>query len=218
MQSDETMHSGWGPLRGFGDHAVASVQAGDSNVYAIDTHLNVYSQDGKSIPTNGYEPINLHGSDNTLWMTTTRNGDTGNVFSRIENPDSAALQNSFAPLDAKRDAIVEGIKSTFNQQTDVLTIRKQADDIIGFFKKIFALDKHTSTKANNQVGHLQNEVQSIQVQLDQMKKSEPFLKILVISLGVVVLIYLTVSGWIAHVLSLVVVGVGVFFAIQVSNG
>jgi predicted RND superfamily exporter protein len=51
-----------------------------------------------------------------------------------------------------------------------------------------------------------------------MKKSEPFLKILVISLGVVVLIYLTVSGWIAHVLSLVVVGVGVFFAIQLSNG
>lgn len=214
LQTDQTMRSGWSPITSFGDTKVDSVVGGVDVIYAVDTSSNVVTSDGKLLPTNGYEPANLTVSNNQLWMTSVTPGLSGNVFTRTEKPDYMKTLNEIAPLDKRRDKVVEQVESKFNEQTDVMTVNKQSKDIIDFFKKMFNLDKDTAKKATSQAGHITEQIRSTQEQLDKITDVEPVMKIAVLTLFAIVMIYLlfgTILGWVSHIFAIVVLGVGSYF-------
>lgn len=220
LQTDETMRSGWTPLSGFGDTKVKSVVGSETAVYAIDDTSTTLKYDGKTvqpISTAGYEPASLTTGNNQLWMTSSTPGTMGNVFHRMETPDFMSLVNTIAPLDKKRDEIVSDVQKEFSQQTDVMTIRKQADEIIGFFRNIFKLDSDTAKRAKAQAGHINEQIRSTQQQLDQMKSTEPILQIVIGVLLAISTVYIVLGhslGWTSHILSLGIVGVGTYFILR----
>lgn len=214
MQTDEVMRSGWSPISSFGETKVSSVIGGTDVVYAVDTSSNVIRSDGKILPTKGYQPSNLTVSNNQLWMTSVTPGLSGNIFTRTENPDYMKTLNTIAPLDQRRDKVIEQVESKFNEQTNIMTINKQSKDIIDFFKNLFKLDKDTSKKAKAQAGHITEQIRSTQEQLDRINDVEPAMKIAVITLFAIMLVYLVLSGifgWITHIFALIMLGIGSYF-------
>ena len=220
MQTDETMRSGWSPISGFGDTKVSSVIGSGSAIYATDQSLNTLKYDGKTVQplaTGGYSPMSLTTGKNELWMTSVTPGNAGNVFHRIENPDYMSVVNTVAPLDKKRDEIVSDIESKFNQQTDVMTVNKQTKDVVDFFTKMFKIDGDTAKKGRAQSGHLNEQIRATQKQLDQINAVEPVMKIAILILLVISGIYAIlggVLGWVAHAISLGVLGVGLYFILN----
>ena len=220
LQTDETMRSGWVPISGFGETKVKSVVGSDTAVYAIDNNSTTIKYDGKTvepISTAGYSPMNVTTGNNQLWMTSETPGSLGNIFYRSENPDYMSLVNTIAPLDKKRDELVSGIEKEFTQQTDVMTIRKQADDIIGFFRNIFKLDSDTAKRAKAQAGHINEQIRSTQQQLDTMKSVEPILRIGIVALLAISINYILlggVLGWVTHIISVAIMGTGLYFILK----
>jgi hypothetical protein len=220
MQTDETMRSGWYPISGFGDAKVEAVVGSENAVYAIDDKQNTLKYDGKTvqpITTSGYSPLNITTGNNQLWMTSQTPGMLGNVFSRLEEPDYTSITNTIAPLDKKRDELATNIETTFNQQTDVMTVNKQVNDVVTFFKTIFKLDGDTSKRAKAQAGHINEQIRSTQSKLDQIKTVEPVMQI-----GIIVLLILSANyallggllGWVSHLISIVVISVGLYFILK----
>ena len=220
MQTDETLRSGWSPISGFGDTKVTSVVGSDKNVYVIDTSSNTLKYDGTTVQpltTAGYTPMSITTGNNQLWMTSTTPGTTGNVFSRIENPDYSSILNTVAPLDKKRDTIVTDVEKQFNQQTDIMTVNKQSKDVINFFKKMFKLDGDTAKKSRAQAGHINEKIRSTQQQLDQINSVEPVMQIAIVVLLVISGLYALLGGVLGsmvHPLALGVLGIGLFFILK----
>lgn len=220
MQTDETMRSGWSPMSSFGETKVNTVIGGDKNVYAVDSSLNTLVSDGSSVQplaTAGYTPMNLTTGNNELWMTSSVPGALGNVFQRIETPDYAGLISKVAPLDRKRDEVVSAVENKFNQQTDIMTVNKQAKDVIDFFKKMFKLDGNTAKKSRAQWGHLNEQIRSTQKQLDQINAIEPVLQVAIMTLVAICVVYIvggSLLGVWVHVLSFAVLSVGIYFILN----
>lgn len=220
MQTDETLRSGWSPIAEFGDRKVSSVIGGTNNLYAIDESSNPLVYNGKSVQplsTSGYSPINITAGNNQLWMTSDKPGDKGNVFTRIEKPDHIAVANTIAPLDRKRDNIVNTIEYNFNQQTDVMTVNKQTSDVVNFFKSIFKIDGETANRGRAQWGHLNEQIRSTQEKLDQMNAVEPAIQVAILTMLVVCIIYIGLGstlGMGSHALAVVAVGVGIYFILN----
>jgi hypothetical protein len=217
VQTDETMRSGWAPMSAFENTTVDAVVGGDKKVYAIDTNSNTYSSDGSStqaITTAGYTPASLTVGNNELWMTSIQPGNVGNIFQRIESPDYSTILTKVAPLDRKRDEIVNSVESKFNQQTDVMTVNKQTNDVVSFFKKIFNLDKDTAKKSSAQSGHITEQIRSTQQQIDQMNAIEPILRIVILMLVAICVVYIVLGGMISHVLALAVLSLGTYFILN----
>lgn len=220
MQTDETLRSGWSPLSAFGATKVSSVVGGDSAIYAVDTSSNTLKYDGKSVApmaTSGYTPESLTAGNNQLWMTSTAPGQQGNVFNRIEQADDVTLLNTIAPLDKKRDDIVSTVESKFNLQTDVMTVNKQTEDVISFFKRIFKLDGDTAKKAGAQAGHITEQIRSTQQQLDQMTATEGILKHSILILAAIAIIYLALGpllGNATHTVAILVFIGGIYFILN----
>jgi len=220
MMTDETMRSKWAPMSVFENIKVDKVIGGTGNVYALDTTSNAYVYDGqttKLATTSGYTPLNITTGNNEVWMTTTVPGNTGNIFHRIENPDYTSILTKIAPLDKKRDEVVTNVESKFNQQTDVMTVNKQAKDVIDFFRKMFKLDGDTAKRSKAQSGHLNEQIRSTQKQLDQINAIEPVLQIAIITLIVICALYILggniIGVWI-HGLSFAVLSVGIYFILN----
>jgi hypothetical protein len=216
VQTDETMHSGWDPLREFGDTKVQSVIGSDSGMYAIDDSLIPIYYDGKQtqpLATSGYTPMNITAGNNQLWMTSATPSSLGNVFTRLEKPDYTTLINKVRVLDKKRDNLVSDVTKKFDQQTDIMTVNKQSQDIITFFKNMFNIDGNTSKKAKTQIGHLNERIRSTQEELDQMNAIQPILQIVVGMLLAICLAYILIGEY-AHIPALLILGVGAYFILN----
>lgn len=220
MQTDETMKTGWSPLQEFGDVKIQSIIGSDDKLYAIDEKSNTLVYDGETLnplPTAGQNPMNITAGNNQLWMISTEPSTQGNVFTRIENPDYAALLNTVGPLDRKRDEIVRNVETKFKEQTDVMTVNKQADDIIGFFKNIFNIDADTAKKARSQWGHLSEQINYTQKEIDKIAQMEPIVTIAIGVLFVISLVYILIGKTmpiVAHIISIMLVGGGIFFILN----
>lgn len=217
VQTDETLRSGWYPITAFGETKLKSVIGSDDVIYGIDDSMNTLKYDGKTVnlmSTKGYQPVNLTANNNELWMTSVTPGLKGNVFVRPEKADQMDIVNKASLLDAKRDALVKDTEKTFTQQTDIMTVNKQSEDIIKFFKDIFNLDKDTAKRGIAQAGHITEQIRSTQTKLDRMTSIEPVLKIVVLCLASILFIYLFLAdilGWVTHILAIIVLGIGSYF-------
>lgn len=220
VQTDETLRSGWSPISGFGETKVTSVVGSGDTIYAIDTTSNTLKYDGNTVQplaTSGYTPSTLTAGNNQLWMTSLTPGNKGNVFNRLEKTDYSAISNVVAPLDRKRDEIVSAVETKFNQQTDVMTVNKQTKDVVDFFKKIFKIDGATAKKAHAQAGHINEQIRSTQKQLDQINSIEPIIQIAILTLFTIVAVYVLLGGVLggaSHIVSLAVLGTGLYFILK----
>lgn len=222
MQTNETLQAPWQPI---GDiNGTIYGKGSDGTLYGIDSKQVAFQYDGKMAPlyTNGLDPTNMSvdTQSSQLWMTTATPGETGNVFTRVEKPDYSTIMNSVSPLDRQRDKIVDAVESRFNRQTDIMVVNKQTQDVVSFLKKMFNIDGDTAKKANNQAGHLTENIREAQKDLDQIKNVEPIILGVIVLLVVLCFLYMFGSGLFGsyvHILAIVIIGAGVALIVNFST-
>ena len=228
MKTDETLQSGWSPISGLLGTKLNSVigTLDKSSLSAIDQTSKVMRCEGDCatttelapVDTQGFTPLNLTADPTSkqLWMTSTTAGGVGNVFNRVDKPDYSTIMNTITPLDKQRDAVVQDITKSYNQQTDVMTVNKQVSDIESFFKQMFAKTHKSSEEAKNAAGHLSELISEQQGSLDQISSVQPVVSGFVYTLIAVVVIYFIGSflGSIIHWIALAVLVVGIYLTIN----
>jgi t-SNARE complex subunit (syntaxin) len=128
--------------------------------------------------------------------------------------------NTITPLNNVRDKIVDSVETKYNRQTDVMTVNKQVEDVVTYFKRMFNIDKDTAKKANNQSGHLNETIRESQIQLEQINNISPFILGIIIILIVVIFVYLFGSmflGNYVHGVALGIIGIGMAFLLNFSG-
>jgi hypothetical protein len=222
MQTDETLQSPWQPIGQL--HGTIYGKGSDGTLYGIDPSQNAFQYNGtlSTIYTGGLPPSNLSvdNQSSQMWMTTSTPGNLGNIFTRLQKPDYSSIMNTISPIDRTRDKIVDTLETKFEQQTDVMIVNKQVNDIITFFKKIFNIDKDTAKKANAQAGHIGENIRDSQKQLDQISSIEPIIFGVILLLLIVALIYIvgsSILGTYVHSIALVSIGIGILFLVNFSS-
>jgi hypothetical protein len=222
MQTDETLQTPWQPIGEV--HGTIYGKGTDGTLYGIDQSQNAFQYNGtiKSLYTNGLPPANLSvdNQSNQVWMTTSTPGNLGNIFTRLQKPDYTSIMNTLSPIDRTRDKIADTVETKFERQTDVMVVNKQTNDIVAFFKKIFNIDKDTAKKANDQAGHLNENIRESQKQLDQILSVEPIIFGVIGLLVIVTLLYTLGSpilGSYVHTVALVTLGVGMALLMNFSD-
>ena len=219
MQTDETMQSPWKPI----GHVKGSIygKGTDGSLYGIDPKQTAFKYNGKVSPlhTNGLTPSNISVDphSNELWMTTSSPGNLGNVFMRQQTPDYSSMMNTITPLDQTRDKIVDNVETTFKRDTDVMSVNKQVEDIVKFFKTMFHIDGNTAKNAEGQSGKLNQNIREAQLELDNIRNIQPYIIGVICILVVLSIVYLFLSpllGSSVHVISLIVVGGGLYLLIK----
>ena len=222
MQTNETLQAPWQPI---GDvKGTIYGKGSDGMLYGIDSKQSAFQYDGKVSPlyTNGLDPTNISvdTQSSQLWMTTATPGDTGNVFTRVEKPDYSTIMNSISPLDRTRDKIVDSVETRYQRQTDVMTVNKQVGDVVSYFKKMFHIDGDTAKKANNQAGHLNENIREAQKELDQIKTVEPIILGVIVLLVALCFLYMFGSGILGsyvHMVAVLVIAGGVALIVNFST-
>ena len=222
MQTDETLQSPWQPI----GEVIGSIygKSSDGTMYGIDSSQNAFQYNGKVSPlyTDGLNPSSLYvdSHSNQLWMTTNTPGNSGNIFTRAQKPDYSSIMNTIGPLDNVRDKIVDSVETKYNRQTDVMTVNKQVEDVVTYFKRMFNVDKDTAKKANNQSGHINETIRESQIQLEQINNISPFILGIIIILIIVIFVYLFGSmflGKYVHGVALGIIGIGMAFLLNFSG-
>lgn len=222
MQTNETLQAPWQPI---GDvNGSIYGKGSDGTLYGIDSTQNAFQYNGTVSPlyTDGLNPTNLSVDPQTsqMWMTTATPGDSGNVFTRVQKPDYSTIMSTVSPLDRTRDKIVDSVEARYNRQTDVMTVNKQVADVISFFKKMFNVDGDTAKKANNQAGHLNENIREAQKELDQIKTVEPIILGVILLLVALSFLYMFGSGLLGdyvHIAALGIIGIGVALIVNFST-
>jgi hypothetical protein len=219
MQTDETMQSPWQPI---GDVKGTIYGKGtDGSLYGIDPKQHAFKYNGKvsALYTNGLNPSNLSVDQhsNQLWMTTSTPGDLGNIFMRQQTPDYSSIMSTITPLDQTRDKIVDNVETTFKRDTDVMTVNKQIEDIVKFFKTMFHIDGNTAKNAEGQSSELKENIRKTQLELDTIKTIQPYVIAVIgilVALSIVYLLLSPLLGSYVHFISLIVVGGGLYLLIK----
>jgi hypothetical protein len=99
-----------------------------------------------------------------------------------------------------------------------MTVNKQVNDVVTYFKKMFNLDRDTGKKGKVQAAHLEEQIRSTQVQLDLINKTQPIIQKFLVLLAVVAGIYVigTFLGWILHIIATVVLIGGAIYILKFS--
>ena len=222
MQTNETLQAPWQPI---GDvNGTIYGKGSDGTLYGIDSKQAAFQYDGKMLPlyTNGLNPTNISvdTQSSQLWMTTATPGDIGNIFTRVEKPDYSTIMNSVSPLDRTRDKIVDSVESRYQRQTDVMTVNKQVGDVVSYFKKMFHIDGDTAKRANNQAGHLNENIREAQKEIDQIKTVEPIILGVIVLLVALCFLYMFGSGLLGsyvHIVALLIISGGVALILNFST-
>ena len=225
MKSDEGLQTGWSPISDLAGVQVEDV-IGDADtlgLYGLDKTSTLFKVQNGSIlpqPTQGYSPshLSIDPVSKQMWMTSDTPGQYGNIFTKLENPDYSTITNTIQPLDKKRDEIVSDVTKEYNTQTQVMTVNKQVNDVVTYFKKMFNLDRDTGTKGKVQAAHLEEQIRSTQVQLDLINKTQPLIQKFLILLAIVAAIYIvgTFLGWVLHIIATVVLIGGAIYILKFS--
>ncbi len=231
FKTDENMTTGWAPINGLSEYKWKSIigQGNQMDIYGIDTSSKAFScgemcaftDDVKPVDTAGYTPVNITDDPQSknLWMTTTTPGDGGNIFVRTNEPNYSNIMNQIDPLDQTRNKIVSQVEDTYKKQVDESTMNKQVTDIVDFFSKMFKFSKSDAARDKQEISRLHNSVQYTETQLNQMKKVQPIIAIIVMTLGVTAVLYLVGSflGRIIHTLAAIVLILGLGYAIYLGK-
>jgi len=228
MKTDELMQSEWVPILGLKSSKLTSLigNLDSSALYAIDNSSHILKCEGdcstNPVPmdTEGYVPMHLTADSNFLWMTADTPGNVGNVFNRATSSSYTDIMNSLSPLQQKRDSIVNNVSQEFSKETDVMTLSKQLDSIVSFFKGVFNKTGETADSTKKHSGALKDQILQTQAKLDQLESTQPLIQNIVYTLIFVGAIYLigSILGKLIHVFALVVLFAGLYYSINFSQG
>lgn len=227
MKTDELMQSEWTSISGLKNSKLTTL-VGDLDtaaLYAIDNSSHLLKCDGNCITnpvpvdTSGYVPIHLTADADSLWMTSETSGSVGNVFNRASSSSYTDIMNSLNPLQQKRDGIVNDVSQEFSKQTDTMTLSKQLDSIVSFFKGVFNKTGETAESTKKQSGALKDQILETQAKLDQLGSTQPLIQNIVYTLIFVGAIYLigSIIGKLIHVFAIVVLFAGLYYSINFSQ-
>lgn len=225
VRTDELLQSEWRPIQSFSKVKISSILGSidQDALYGIDQTSQLVKCDTgckepEPVDTQGFKPEHVSIEPHSIWMTTTTTGDVGNVFTRAVTSSFTDIMNTIHPLDQKRDEIVEDVTKQYETQTEVLTIQKQVDAIVSFFKNIFNKTGDTKESTERDVKALQDRIKDVQTNIDYMSSNETFFKIILLTLIVVGGLYLVgyLLGQLIHVIAFIVLLVGLYYAINFS--
>ena len=227
MRTDETLQSEWSPIAGLAKTKVLKV-IGDIDataLFAVDEGSHVVecagACDTEPVPldTAGFAPTNMTAEGQTMWMTSETSGALGNVFSRATTSSYTNIINDVRPLEQRRDGIADTVKKEFASQTDRMTISKQIESVVSFFKGVFNSSNDTAASTKNKSGELKDLIQHAQAQADLLRAQEPFMKVMFFTLIIVGAIYVigSVLGSMIHMVAFLVLIAGFFMAVNVSS-
>lgn len=196
MRTDETLQTGWAPIQGFKGKNLKSIigDADQTALFGVDNAGITYRcangcTDPKEIDpldTKGYTPVSLtvEPSSRNLWMTTTTDGELGNIFTKPDSSDYAQIMTNITPYDTKRTNIVESAESEYNKQTQVMTLNKQINDIVSYFSSVFKVDKTTPKKNKEEAKKLHDKIEYSNMEINNVQST---IKILIL-LGTVLFV------------------------------
>ena len=229
MKSDETLQSGWSPIKGLSNVKLNSlIGSMDSTaLYGIDSSSNLLRCEGdcsnppEQVDTAGNAPLFVSADPyaKDLWMTTATSGTVGNVFNKLDKPDYSSIMNKVQPLDRIRDRIVKDVETDYKVQTDVMTVQKQITEFVDYFKRMFNYGNDTAKKSRDEISQLEYQIRSTQLQIDQMKQTQPFILVLLATVLTVALLYMFGSalGVITHFLAIGILIAGIVYATNYSQ-
>ena len=196
MQTDELMQSAWSPIDKV--TGVSQIFADSDTIFAVDNAQKVLRYDPgepepQPVDTGGYTPQNIESRMGTMWMTTTTSGSLGNIFSKSP-PNYSSIMDNLNPLEQQRKKVVEDVTSEYNNQTMLMTVNKQIDDVVNFFSKIFNKSGDTSKSQHTTQKKLDSDIQNTQKMIDQMNYSLPTLIACLVVIMIVALTYVFGSG------------------------
>jgi len=228
MKSDETLQTGWTPVAGMAGMKVNSLIGGvdQTALYAVDNQYKLNRCDGpckdvsKVTPmeTGGYAPLNITAEPESkqLWMTSTTGGDQGNIFSRLDKPDYSSIINIVAPLDRKRDTVVQDVQTEYSKQTEVMGINKQLQDLQDIFSKIFGTVKGKPEVSEKEIQKLQGKISDQQTTVDTTSSINKSLIKVIILLVLVCLVFMLgsfVLGTNVYYIVLILLAAGLYVII-----
>ena len=231
MKTDETLQTGWTPIAGMSGMKINSLigDVDQSALYAVDNQykLNRCEGDCKDvsnvvpIETGGYAPLNVTADPESkqLWLTSTTNGEMGNIFSRLDKPDYSSIINVVTPLDRQRDTIVRNVEQEYEKQTDVMGINKQLKNLQEVFYKIFGSIKGEPVESEKEIKKMQLDIHNTQTTLNTTTFLNSYFQKLIVILIVVCVIYLAGSfilGTLIYVIVLMILALG-FYWISLNN-
>jgi hypothetical protein len=196
VKSDESLQSGWSPLGEFeGTMTKVFGDLDKTALYGVDmTNSLSRCESGTCKPVDIPAPVQNMTIDpkGSLWLTTTTQGLKGNVYTKT---DSLKIPDT-TELDRQRDEVVHHVQ--LDKKTS--SLKKTLDEIMKFLKGLYKTD----TK------HQEQKIIENRDLLDQMQKIIPAMLRILMYIGAVAVVYLVFEGFLAHLVSLVILGVGVY--------
>ena len=220
MTTDETLQSAWTPISGFDKTKIKSIVGGlDSDIYAIDKDSHVLRYTGtepEPVDTAGYTPLNLtfDQTSKEAWLTTTADGQLGNIFNKPVESDYTSIMNTITPLDKTRNTVVSEVQKDFEDQTNQLTINKLITEVVQFFSNTFKQSGDPKTD----IDKLNKQIQTSQAQINLVNANIPFIINMILVFTIVAILYLFGSsfGTITHLLAIGVLLGGLYYSIKFS--
>lgn len=213
LKADETAQTGWAQVPGLESMDVNTLGAeGDSTaLYAADGRKMYRCEGGTcaTVDTQGYLPLQTKGSlsvnptTRNVWMVSGTSGNQGNLFARLDTPDTAPILDYVSQTDEQRDRIVNSLGDAIQVQTAQQASRIARKDAVEAIKRV--------TDISSQQDALTNETEVLQRQVSTAKntsagfsdKLKP-LTILLVALVVTVVLYLTIGWFLPHTAMMIV--------------
>lgn len=236
LKSDETVQTGMTPVAGMQGINLSSLaaEADNSVIYGADVS-KVYRCEGtcdtkdaiKVVDTEGRLPIQTKGSlsvnptDRTVWMLTSDYGQLGNIFQRLDAPDVSGPVLDYANrAENERDRIVNSLGGTMAVQTAQISSGMARQEVVDAFKQLADLSGDKG-KVDNEIQILERKIEQTNSQISGYKDKNKPLVILLISLAVVALMYITVGWFMPYGMSMglavIILGAGLGLSIYFST-
>jgi hypothetical protein len=218
LKSDESLQSGWSVIPEFGSKMSAIV--GDIDQTAIfgvdDSNKLNRCENGKcsnvDVPFTP-QNISIEPVSKQLWMTTVTSGTSGNIFNKKDDNDYSDILQAAKPIDQKRDEIVSGIQSDYEETTYANMLSNQFNILKKMIGATFDGPKQKDMESTQH--DLNESVKTLDEQIRQLEYSMPFLYTVLIVLALTLAIYMfsglfgSYTHWIAL---LCILGGTIYFA------
>lgn len=208
VKTDETAQTGWAPVSGFSDILPVTVgaEADNTAIYGSDGK-NTYRCDGtctskdqlEKIDTQGYIPISEKGSisvnpiTKNVWVATSSSGTGGNLFQRLDTPNTDPILNYIEENQNQRDRIFNSLGDATKIQTYKTASDMAKRESNQAIKQAVDMSEKVNDM-NSKVSLLQRKVETTKQVTNNINANIAPLKILLGTLAIVLAVYV-LAGW-----------------------
>lgn len=234
MKTDEIMQSGWKPVKGMDGIAISAVapEANSDVLYAADSSkiyrcgdscdtkddLRVIDSNGR-VPTQDKGGLSINPANRAVWMASTT-GEGGNIYYRLDSNVSSVVLDHVTQVEKERDRIFNSLGGDVRIQTAEVSANMAKADASDALRQ--ALDiSGDKKKAQQEIQLLERKIEEANKQVSGFEEKRKPLIILLISLAVVAIMYITVGWfmpyWLSMSIAVLVLGTGLGLSIYFST-